>query len=276
MEFQVRKPKTTLSQILTFLELIYHSIVRDVRKSGGPNALLGLLSKMSTAIMFVGAFYVMFEVVGMRGAALRGDYMLYIMSGILVFLVHTQSMGAVFGSEGPTAPMMKHAPMNTMVAICSSALSSLYTSILTITVMLFTYHVAMRPLEISQPMAALGMVFIAWFTGCSVGMLFLALKPWAPGVASTASTVYMRVNMIASGKMFVANTMPSFMIALFDWNPLFHVIDQIRGFVFINYNPHHTNVLYPLIIAGVLISLGLIGEHHTRKRASESWGTRTL
>jgi hypothetical protein len=31
-----------------------------------------------------------------------------------------------------------------------------------------------------------------------------------------------------------ANTMPYFMLAMFDWNPLFHLIDQARGFTFIN------------------------------------------
>lgn len=41
--------------------------------------------------------------------------------------------------------------------------------------------------------------------------------------------------MIASGKMFVANTLPNFMLAMFDWNPLLYTIDQARGFAFINY-----------------------------------------
>ena len=30
------------------------------------------------------------------------------------------------------------------------------------------------------------------------------------------------------------------MLTIFDWNPLFHTIDQARGFTFINYNPHYS------------------------------------
>jgi len=78
--------------------------------------------------------------------------------------------------------------------------------------------------------------------------------------------------MIASGKMFVANSLPSFMLSLFSWNPLFHAIDQGRGYTFINYNPHHTYALYPVIIGITALSIGLIAEHYTRQYASASWG----
>ena len=52
------------------LELIYHSIVRNIRKTHG-NAVIGLLQDMSQAALFVGAFYIMFSVLGLRGAAIR-------------------------------------------------------------------------------------------------------------------------------------------------------------------------------------------------------------
>jgi ABC-type polysaccharide/polyol phosphate export permease len=80
--------------------------------------------------------------------------------------------------------------------------------------------------------------------------------------------------MIASGKMFVANTLPGFMIAMFDWNPLFHIIDQCRGYAFINYNPRYTSWEYPLIVACCFIILGLMGEFYTRRHASVSWYAR--
>ena len=65
--------------------------------------------------------------------------------------------------------------------------------------------------------------------------------------------------MIASDKMFVANTLPSFMLVMFDWNPLFHLIDQARGFTFINYFPRNSNWEYAVYVAIALIMLGLMG-----------------
>jgi ABC-type polysaccharide/polyol phosphate export permease len=84
--------------------------------------------------------------------------------------------------------------------------------------------------------------------------------------------IYIRANMIASGKMFVANMLPTAMIALFDWNPLFHIIDQARGFTFVNYFPHHSTWDYPLYTTLVLLLIGFMGEAYTRKHASVSWG----
>ncbi len=102
--------------------------------------------------------------------------------------------------------------------------------------------------------------------------MFSGAEAWFPQFVSIASTIYMRANMLASGKMFLANTLPFFILKMFDWNPLFHVIDQARGFAFINYNPHYSNTTYPLILASVLLVIGFMGESYTRRHASLSWG----
>jgi ABC-type polysaccharide/polyol phosphate export permease len=167
--------------------------------------------------------------------------------------------------------MMQHAPLNTVVTIAAAAVGSLYIQLLSLLVVLFLYHVLVTPVYIDQPIPALGMFLLAWFSGVAVGIIFLSLKPWFPQFTSVAQSIYARANMIASGKMFVANSLPSFMLVLFDWNPLFHTIDQMRGDVFINYNPHNSSVSYPLILSLVLILIGMMAEFFTRKNASLSW-----
>lgn len=196
------------------------------------------------------------------------------MSGIFLYMTHTKTLGAVVGSEGPASPMMQHAPMNTIIAIASAAVGTLYIQVLSLFMILFIYHVAFVPLEIDRPIAAFGMLLVAWFTGLALGLVLLSIKPWFPTFVNIFTTIYQRANMIASGKMFVANTLPGYMLAMFDWNPLFHCIDQARGFAFINYAPHHSSVSYPIYVGGVLIMLGLMGEFYTRRHASLSWNAR--
>jgi ABC-type polysaccharide/polyol phosphate export permease len=268
--FEGRRNLSRSRSAFSMLELIYHSIVRDVRKEHR-NALIGLLMNMLQTVIFVGVFYFMFSVLGLKGTAIRGDFLLYIMSGIFLFMTHNKAMGAVLGAEGPASAMMKHAPMNTIVAIVSSALAALYTQFLSMAVVLYLYHVMFGPITILDPVSATGMIILAWFTGAAVGVVFLALKPWVPGFVQIASSIYSRANMIASGKMFVANSLPSTLLAMFDWNPLFHCIDQARGFVFLNYNPHYSSISYPLQVAIILIMVGLMLEFFTRKHASVSW-----
>jgi ABC-type polysaccharide/polyol phosphate export permease len=269
MFMQARKT-TPLAMGLQILELIYHATVAKVRKSHG-NALIGLGIEILQTVIFVVAFYLMFTVLGMKGNAIRGDFLLYLMTGIFLFLTHTKAMGALLSSEGPAAPMMKHAPMNTIISICSSALSSLYLQTLSMMVVMFGIHTLFNPLVIYDPISAWLMFLLAWSSGVGIGMCLLAFKPWAPNFVMILNTVYARLNMIASGKMFVANTLPGFMIGWFEWNPLFHAIDQARGYTFINYEPHFTNWQYALYFTVALVLLGLMGDFFTRRHASMSW-----
>ncbi len=274
IQFQSRRKATGgLSTALEIAEVVYHSTVRSVRKKHS-NAFIALGVNMLQVVIFVGVFYLMFSILGLRGAAIRGDFLVYIMSGIFLFMTHVKTLQAVVASEGPANPMMQHAPMNTIISICSAALGALYIQILSLFLILFGYHVGVTPVEIDKPISAFGMLMIAWFAGLALGIVLLALKPWFPTVVQVLSVLYMRANMIASGKMFVANSLPSFMLAMFDWNPLFHLIDQARGFAFINYVPRYSNWEYAITVALILVMLGLMGEFYTRRHASASWEAR--
>ncbi len=253
--------------------LIYHATVRDVRKDHG-NALMSIFINIFQTFVFVGAFFAMFAILGVQGAGLRGDFLLYILSGVFLFLVFNKSMMSVYGAEGPASPMMKHANMNTMIAICAAALSALYIQTLSITITLIFYHIGWHSVEFADFGGVLKVYMVTWLSGVSIGMMFLALRPWVPQASKMVMTIYSRINMFASGKMFVANSLPGFMLVLFTWNPLFHLIDQMRGYIFINYDPRNTNLEYPLWVALGCLAIGLMGEFYTRNKASISWNAR--
>ncbi|GGB90199.1 ABC transporter permease [Marivita lacus] len=274
--FQKTVPTNRASSAVSILELIYHNTVREIRKSHG-NAFMSIAVSVFQSLMFVLFFYVMFSIMGLKGLALRGDFVIFLLTGIFMFMTHNKAVGAVLGSEGPSSAMMQHAPMNTFISIAASMLSVLYIQILSVFFILFVYDVALNPYvlkEIVDPAPVMGMLLLSWVSGGAVGMVFLALKPWLPGVTNTLSTIYKRANMIASGKMFVANSLPSFMVSIFDWNPLFHTIDQARGFAFINYVPRNSNWEYVVYLTLTLLMIGLMGEFYTRKHASVSWSAR--
>ncbi len=271
--FEKIAPRSNIGSALNIAELIYHGAVRSVRNTHG-NAIIAIAMNMLQAVMLVAVFYIMFTIMGLRSAAIRGDFLIYIMSGVFLFITHVRVMKAVIGADGPSSPMMKHAPMNTIISICSAALGALYVQILSLFLVLFIYHALFKPVEIYQPLNVLGMLMIAWFCGVAVGVLFLAIKPWAPNFTNIGSSLYMRANMIASGKMFVANTLPTFMLKMFDWNPLFHCIDQGRGFAFVNYFPRNSSVTYPIYVGIAILVIALMGEFYTRRHASLSWEAR--
>jgi ABC-type polysaccharide/polyol phosphate export permease len=274
--FQKTVPTNRASSAVTIAELIYHNTVRSIRKAHG-NAFMSIAMSVFQSLMFVLFFYIMFTVMGIKGLALRGDFVIFLLTGIFMFMTHNKAVGAVLGSEGPSSPMMQHAPMNTFISIVAGMLSTLYIQMLAVFFILFVYDVAVNPYvlkEIVDPVPVMGMLLLSWFSGGTVGLVFLAMKPWFPGLTGTLSTLYKRANMIASGKMFVANSLPAFMVSMFDWNPLFHTIDQARGFAFINYVPRNSNWEYVMYLSLTLLMIGLMGEFYTRKHASASWSAR--
>lgn len=271
--FRPVERSTKLKSAAGIAELVYHATVRDTRQTNR-NAALALPISIFQTVLVVVIFYGFFSLMarfGARPSAIRGDFILYLLSGIFMFMTHTKAVTSVAGSEGPTSAMMNHAPMNTAIAILSAALSCLYIQTLSLLIVLGVYHVAISPIEIYDPVGSFALFILAWFSGAAVGMVFLAMKPWAPAAVGIIIIIYTRMNMIASGKMFVANQMGGAVLAMFSWNPLFHVIDQARGYIFINYNPYFSHIEQPIIVSLVLIMIGLMGEFYTRKHASISW-----
>jgi ABC-type polysaccharide/polyol phosphate export permease len=268
-----RHTRSSISGTLAFLEEVYFGTVRSMRKSSGQNAVLGLIGSMAQTVVFVMAFYFMFQLMGVRTSPIKGDYMLYFISGIAMFMTHNTAVQSVSKAEGPTSGMMQHAPMNTMISVCLAALQSLYQQTITIGTILLIYHLAFNLVDIFNPIDLAGVFLLSWFTGVAIGVVFLALTPWHPPLVNILLMAYRRVNMLTSGKMFVADTLLSFMLAMFDWNPLFHCLDQARGIMFINYSPMHSNLSYPPKVPLVAMVLGLMCEFFTPKRASMSWGS---
>ncbi len=271
--FEPYVPRGPVEKTFSILGRIYHNAVRLLRRHHG-NAVIGLLLNIVQSLIMVAVFYIMFEILGLRGTAIRGDYILYIMSGVFSYMTHVKTMGAVSGAENSTSPMMNHLPMNTMVSIGGAALSALYMQILSMLVILYFYHVIIHPISIEAPQGAFAMLMLSWASGVAVGLCFMAAKPWQPDLVGVLAMIYMRANMIASGKMFVANRLNEKMLSIFDWNPLFHIIDQARGFLFINYDPKFTSISYPVRVTAALWLIGLMAEFYTRRHASLSWGAR--
>ena len=267
--FAQRRSRNLVEAAFTTLALIYHITANNLRK-GQRNAVVGLLMTVLQAVTMIAGFWLMFSILGVRNSPIRGDFIVYIMSGIFMFMAHAQAIGAVAGAGSPTNQMMKHGPMNTAVMMAGAALAALYRQTFSAIVVLSAYHYLIQPVHIDKPLACYGMLLMAWFSGCCIGLIFLSFRPWWREGSQVLTSFYQRMNMIFSGKMFVANTLPLYMLHAFAWNPLFHIIDQTRGFAFINYSPRNSSLSYPLYCIVALLMIGLMAEYVSRKSVSIS------
>ncbi len=262
----------TFMGALEFLTLVFHSVVRNVRKTRG-NAFQALALEVLQSAIIVIFFYIMIVFLDLKGVAVRGSFILYVLSGVFLYMTHNKAVNAV-GGGSPTNPMLNHAPVSTMMMIAAGALSSLYIQILAVIVISFVANVLIDPFTVYDLKGVSLCFMLAWSSGVAVGVLFLSLRPFFPETIKIANTVYRRANMIFSGKMFLANTLPGTMLPFFTWNPLFHTIDQARGYAFVNYDPRYTTLLYPIGVTFTLVIFGMMLEHWSRKYASKSWASR--
>jgi ABC-type polysaccharide/polyol phosphate export permease len=207
-----------------------------------------------------------------RVSLIRGDFIFFLLSGIFLYRMHVRTFQATSGMDGEMDGTMKHMQASTPVKVLSGAFGSLYMQLLTILTIVFVYYLIIGHIAIDDPVGALGMVIVSWLTAVCIGVLFMTLTPWSPGIMGKAKMIYVRLMFITSGKMFLGNTIPDSLLPYFDWNPLFHIIDQARGFIFINYYPHKTSLIYPLKVCIVLLILGMMFDFVTRRSASVSWG----
>ena len=175
------------------------------------------------------------------------------------------------GSHSVTGGLVKHEPLNPAILIASAALAVLYRQTISCIAILWLYHVLMTPIRFDFWPGSLGMYLLAWFSGGCIGLVFLGIRPWSPRASKLFTTAYQRINMFASGKMFVGNVVPSALLPWFIWNPLFHIIDQQRGYIFINYTPLKSDPLYALWFSLAAMMVGLLINFTTRKYESLSW-----
>lgn len=98
-----RRNRSSFSTAFQTMELVFHVAVRNLRKSNG-NAVLGLVMSIVQSLLMLTIMYFLFSFLGLRRIAIRGDFMLYVMSGVFMFMTHVKAIGAVSGADGPHHP----------------------------------------------------------------------------------------------------------------------------------------------------------------------------
>lgn len=246
--------------ILTFSDLTYllnAAILRDIRRTH-VNAVAAVLMEMAQIAALLGGFMLLTHVMSFGGTPIRGDMLIYLMTGIFVFQVHTRTMMAVFRAETRGSQIMNHKPLSSAITVAAAALGSLYLQVISAAAILAGYHFGWSAIELEDPVGLASAFFLAWALGVAMGLACLSLKSVFPSSAGLMAQLYSRANMLASGQMFVANALPSAWLVWFSWNPLFHIIDQARGFAFQNYEPWFTSFAYPAIATGILLLSSII------------------
>lgn len=248
------QPRHLIAAICDSLDIITQAAVRDVVRSG-PGLTRALAQSVLQSILLVGSFFVMSGALGLSGPAIRGDLLIYLMTGVFLFNLHARTVMAVLASEGSTAEVRMYRASPILMTL-GSALGALYVQVITALLLFFAYHVFWKAIDIRPLLNGLPLLVILWMGSIGTGQVLLAVKKIAPRMAMSLAQAWTRVAMLTSGSMFVANALPAKILPMVSWNPLFHLIDQMRGAVFVNYSSHISSAAYPAIASVCAIIAG--------------------
>ncbi|MEL6234383.1 MAG: ABC transporter permease [Pseudomonadota bacterium] len=265
----IRQVPTLSGGALRLLEVVSATTVHLIRKQTGRSA-IGFLSTLGRPLALLATFYAIIEFMGVRGLAIRGNTLTFLLTGILCFLVHSDTVQKVTMAIKRAKSMLHHAPASIFVYVMAQALVALYTNLLAGLLIWLIAEASGFGLGIRNPSGLLLPYFLCWASGLGIGLILLVLGHITPTVSEMIAVIYTRIQFFTCGKFWAANIMPAGLVEYAVWNPLLHTIDQMRGAAFINYTPMHSNMTYPLVFTGIVLFAGFTLEFWVRQRFSLS------
>ncbi|MEM8754226.1 MAG: hypothetical protein AAGF90_14720 [Pseudomonadota bacterium] len=254
-----------LNGLLNYSFLIWALVVRHLREASG-GAAVGFIRGVLMALAFCLMFYVIVRFFGLAGLTVRGDLMIFILIGVGFFFAMKFTMSAAMRAMQSSWKMAAHPHLSPILFVYADSLAMFYNWFLAIVLIYVGNGLVTGNWALQDPVMFFPIFFVTWLTGMGLGMamgFLLFFFSWAAMV----KRILFKVMFFTSGKFTNANVLSSDMLAIMTWNPLFHLIDQMRGAAFVNYTAHHTNMVYPSIFCFGLLLLGhLLYDYMLRRR----------
>ena len=255
-----------LTEAYAFGSLVYSLVVRDLRTEHR-NAALGILISVAQPLLMGLLFFAFMSIMGRGGGQIRGDALTFVITGFIIFFAHIRTVTGVAGSL--RQDMLNHQRLTPFLMISVKAIGSLYKNVFALLIMLAANYLLRGVYEMDDMLLFMGAIFWCWLGGVAVGSIFLAINRYLSW-GNLLSTTYVRIMFFTSGKFFVASTIPSNIRPFLDWNPLFHLLDQGRGAVFVNYAASTTSMDYAIKVILLLMVVGFLTEAYVRRHYSVS------
>lgn len=264
-----RQGPTVLGGALRLMEVLKATIVHSIRHETSRSS-LGFVAALIRPLVLLACFLVIFEISGFRGITIRGSTVTFLLTGIFCFLVHIGTLQKVAQAIRRSRTTLHRTPTALFVQVMAQALAALYLHLFAALVIMLVAELAGFHLGIRHPQGLILPYLLSWASGMGMGMILMAIGYSAPLSADLIGTIYIRLQFFTSGKFWAANVIPAGLADYAQWNPLFHIIDQMRGAAFVNYFPKYTSLEYPLVFTGLVLLLGFMLESRLRRGFSLS------
>lgn len=245
--------------------LLFALTVRALREAAG-GAAVGFLRGALAALAFCLVFYFVITFFGLGFVTVRGDLMVFILIGAGFFFLMQYTVMATIKAMRAGWRMAPHPHLSPILFVYAESLAVLYNWTLAIVAIFVGNAFVVGRMEFETPLLIFPLFALAWLTGIGIGLVFGFLLGWFSW-AAMLKRVFFKIMFFTSGKFTNANFIPPDMLPFFQWNPLFHLIDQMRDAAFVNYTAQKTNLIYPTLCCLALLGIGhLLYDYSIRRR----------
>lgn len=254
-------------EALRFFALVHAMAVMTLaRRSTGA---FGLLAAFVTPVALCIGFLTTYEVFGLFRPPLRGDIVLFLLTGIYLFQLAARTRSATALTQG--GALLHHQPVQPVLLVWSGAIASLYIVLISMGIVFGGAALLRGGLSVEDPAGLALPLLLAWGWGIGCGMVLSGIARYAGGGA-IIGLLWQRAMFLTSGIFYLAASVPGWMRPWFDWNPLFHIIDQMRAAAFVNYAGADTSLAYAAKVVAALLLVGHALERRVRADFSISGG----
>jgi capsular polysaccharide transport system permease protein len=184
-------------------------------------------------------------------------YAFFLLNGMLMLKLLTGPMNAGINAISANKGLLVYPSVRPLDPFLARFLFELLTTALSFAV--FCGVGAWMGMEFSMAyLQILAACFLlTWFMGCGLGLIFGVAAAYF-NEAEKVADVLQRPLLFVSAVMFPTHALPESAQNFLHYNPLVHTIELSRKALFPYYHAGNVNLLYPLIIAVVFFSVGII------------------
>lgn len=196
----------------------------------------------------------------MRQPRLGTNFELYYITGVGPFHLYSQVQNRVAGSIRFSRSLLGFPAVTVIDAIMARFLLNVFVNLVVFLALIegILHYYQLRDVP-DIPNVLLGLAMAAAL-GLGIGTLNAVLFLASPTYESVWGIIN-RPMALASGVMFLVSDLPDYIFKYLWWNPLVHVIGEMRHAFFPSYDAGYVSPAYVFMVAAVCFTLGLVGLH---------------
>lgn len=235
------------------LQAIQALMLRQILTRFGKTALGYIWALLQPLILFT-ILLIAFYAMGRRvppGITIE----MFLLSGVVPFYLFQSVRVRVAASLNANRTLFYFRRINPFVSFVSAGALEALTYGVAFYLLLGLFYYFHQPIAIKDHLLVLFCLFLLALFGFSLGVITAVLSQRFPFVEAVTSYLQ-RGLLLTSGVFFYANELPPKLREILLYNPLFHVLEFLRGGLFVAYEPRFAKADY---VAMWLISLFMAG-----------------